>query len=282
MNVISAKELCEYDDLATMMVVDTMLGFETHKMLQSFKSFPKRIQPKWRQILICFRDVNQDYESCFQRLLSCDRLVNKLRWNRSRIDEFRDHIYKFLHLHNPKSGVMIVPCLRYSSEKAGGRIVATNYWPKDSRLIYLLGTISKMSKREESELLIPGQNDFSVMFSTRRKCSQLWLGPAAYINHDCSANCMFVSNGPNSACVQALKEIFPGDEITCFYGENFFGEENENCECETCERLQNGAFLKHRSQSENTITSSECAQDSNSALRSYPLRSRRAAHTTKL
>uniref|UniRef100_A0A9J2P8M8 [histone H4]-N-methyl-L-lysine(20) N-methyltransferase n=1 Tax=Ascaris lumbricoides TaxID=6252 RepID=A0A9J2P8M8_ASCLU len=157
---------------------------------------------------------------------------------------FRDHLLRFLQIFNAKAGFTIQRCTRYKAERRhGAMLVVTKPWRKGEVIESLVGVIGDLSAEEEVELLKKDVNDFSVMYSTRKKRAQLWLGPGAYINHDCRPNCTFVPNGP-TAVIQVLRDIATGEEITCFYGENFFGDNNERCECYTCERRNEGAFKK--------------------------------------
>lgn len=238
-----ARQLAESDDIASSLVLDSMLGFVTHKMAARFR--PLKVDQEIVKKALERYAKDGDTEQAYNEIV-----FNGGDWGRCyfitkskpQIAAFKEHVFRYIGIFNSNSGYEVVPCNRYSGEERGAKVVATCEWNKGDKLPYLCGCIAEMNEEEEKKLLRPGENDFSIMFSCRKNLSQLWLGPAAYINHDCRPNCKFVSIGRGTACVKVLRDLEPGEEITCYYGEDFFGDDNCNCECVTCERRGTGAF----------------------------------------
>ncbi|CAB3986833.1 histone-lysine N-methyltransferase KMT5B-like [Paramuricea clavata] len=183
--ISAAKQLAEHDDMCINLTVDVYLGFVTHKMSGRFR--PIKADHGVITQALTDLETNGDIEAVYRQIItetgqwSTHYFLNKSSVQR---DAFKDHIMKYLGLFMPDSGVQVVSCSRYSTEKKGAKVISRQSWCKGENIPYLCGCIAEMTSDEEAKLLRPGENDFSIMFSTRKNCSQLWLGPAAYINHD--------------------------------------------------------------------------------------------------
>ncbi|VDN07563.1 unnamed protein product [Thelazia callipaeda] len=246
---MTARELCDNDDMATSIVVDPVLGFCTHKMNLHYHPPQHDELFQLREILTTYMD-NQDLCVALRNIFHVGRVSNFLQRRTLKQQlAFRDHLLRFLQMYKVDAGFTVRACRRYRTENClGGKLVATKSWlvidsrfdmQKGDVINSLVGVIGNLSHEEESVLLRKDVNDFSVMYSTRKRRAQLWLGPAAYINHDCHPNCKFVPNN-QTAVVQ---------EITAYYGDNFFGDNNCRCECITCEHICGGCGNDFRNSS---------------------------------
>lgn len=150
-------------------------------------------------------------------------------------EHFVRHLRRYVAIYLPDCPFEVGTTNRYTVQTAEACIRARRAIKKGEIVKYLSGIQVEMTEKEEEEL--SSRTDFSIVLSSRRKRPSLFLGPARFANHDCDSNATLNTTGPHGIHIVAAKDIAVGEEITVVYGWNYFGEDNCECLCATCERL---------------------------------------------
>lgn len=154
-------------------------------------------------------------------------------------EHFERHLRKYINIYLPDCPFEVGTTNRYTVMTAEAAIFARKPIRKGEAVKYLSGIQVEMTEKEEQEL--SSRTDFSIVLSSRRKRPSLFLGPARFANHDCDSNARLNTSGPHGIHIVACKDIAVGEEITVTYGEDYFGEDNGECLCATCEAgVRNG------------------------------------------
>ena len=106
--------------------------------------------------------------------------------------------------------------------------------PKNSHPVKVLPSIVGYIEKIPDDTL-SSFKEISI-FKKTDSCSfdRVMLGATRFANHCCRPNCRYLLRNLNSRrCIQleVLKPINKKDEITVFYGDNFFGKGNQDCLC---------------------------------------------------
>jgi [histone H4]-N-methyl-L-lysine20 N-methyltransferase len=155
-------------------------------------------------------------------------------------DDFRRHLRRYAQIYLPDSPFEVSTTNRYTIVTYEAAVTARRFIKRGESIKYLSGIPVMITAKEEEEMT-QRKKDFSIVVSSRNKCTSLFMGPARFANHDCDANARLVITSQSTIEIFANRDIFTGDEITVTYGDNYFGEDNCECLCHTCEKnLVNG------------------------------------------
>jgi [histone H4]-N-methyl-L-lysine20 N-methyltransferase len=199
--------------------------------------------------------VSKNARAAEQELLAMSGLskyLQRLPNDRER-EWFKRHFRKYIHIYLPDCPFEISTTNRYTITQHEASVVARRDIKKNEEIKYLCGTLVSMTRKEELDLDL-SRKDFSIVMSSRRKSPSLFLGPARFANHDCNANGRLVTRGSDGMQVVAARDIELGEEITVSYGEDYFGVDNCECLCETCERAVRNGWSPLVSLPENQIS----------------------------
>ncbi|KAK3368723.1 histone-lysine N-methyltransferase set-9 [Podospora didyma] len=240
---LTLKQLAAYDDILTDALVDHTYYWTTiPKNRTSYhpsrgireEEITKTIQSH----LILDPNINTAEEKLLETA-GLKKFYSGLRTPKER-DDFKTHLRRYMSIYLPDCSWEVNATNRYTVVTYEASITARRFIRRNETIKYLSGIQVVITPEEEAEMALR-KKDFSIVVSSRSKSTSLFMGPARFANHDCNANARLVTRGQAGIEIIADRDIELGEEITVTYGESYFGEDNCECLCQTCEEnLANG------------------------------------------
>ncbi|KAJ2978142.1 hypothetical protein NUW58_g7586 [Xylaria curta] len=240
---ITLAQLSSYDDILTDVLVDHAYYWTTiPKNRPSYHASRGVTEGEVTQVIQSHLIVEPDLEAAESKLLATNglrRFYHGLKTSKEQ-DDFRAHLHRYMRIYLPDCPFEVSSTNRYTIYSHEAAITARKYIRKGQPIKYLSGIQVMITAKEDKELA-KRKKDFSIVISSRNKCAALFMGPARFANHDCNANARLMITGQAGIEIVATKNIDVGDEITVSYAENYFGADNCECLCKTCEEnIANG------------------------------------------
>ncbi|KAL3425022.1 histone-lysine n-methyltransferase set9 [Phlyctema vagabunda] len=275
---LTLAQLHSYDDIATDALVDHVFYWTVIRKNRSAYHSSRGVREEdvtaiLRDAVIIQKDVVKA-ETQLMALPGLKKFSQALKSVKEK-EDFRKHIRKYISIYLPDCPFEVSSTNRYTVATHEAAITARIFIKKGELIKYLCG-IQVIMTPEEEENVNKSRRDFSIVVSSRNKAASLFLGPARFANHDCGANARLITTGNAGMGVRAERDIEVGEEITVTYGDNYFGEDNCECLCKTCEdRCQNG-WHAVKAEDGSQITPKPSIEEANAEDgRSYSLRRRR-------
>ncbi|KAJ0385698.1 hypothetical protein COL922a_005846 [Colletotrichum nupharicola] len=234
---LTLAQLASYDDFLTDALVDHAFYWTTiPKNRNGYHPSRGIREEEITQIIQSEIVVNKDLEAAERKLLATDgfrKFFNALKTDKAK-DDFKRHMRRYTQVYLPDCPFEVNSTNRYTIVSHEAAITARRFIGRNENIKYLAGTQVNISPEEEREMTAR-KKDFSIIISSRSKCASLFMGPARFANHDCGANAKLMTTGTAGIEIIATRNIEAGEEITVTYAENYFGEDNCECLCRTCE-----------------------------------------------
>ena len=237
-----SERLLKHDDISTSLIVDRLMGFKRLKL--SGLELPP-FQPQDEDAIKKILESVKSTKDAVAQLLNCDWAKATLQMDKKEKTELESHLTMYLHGLTDRREFAIEKTVRYNMEgNEGGKVVAKKEVKKGEKIKTLLGKTAEISEEQEKKLRECGVDTSCIIEGS--KSLLVVNGAVAFVNHDCEPNSVFVSLEGGWICVQALKKIEPGEEITIHYAKGYFGPNQKTCQCPTCQSRGTGSYRKRK------------------------------------